>query len=116
VSDTGNSFDARFKSAFENAGCNDPQKLLEQIRPILNEQMESYVRMVFEKICRDTLDTQVRGRRTTEFAMVLDCPCVKGIPVADVAKKFGISRERQYTRVNKSAYELAEIKGKLGKF
>jgi hypothetical protein len=76
-----------------------------------NDEQEKLLRAVFEKICGDAADPAVIGKRALAYAQALDCPSAKRSPPAILAKRLLISRQAMYARIDKSAQELAEIKG-----
>ncbi|HEV2696136.1 MAG TPA: hypothetical protein VG347_24825 [Verrucomicrobiae bacterium] len=76
-----------------------------------NLDQENLLRRTFEKICAGTTDAATIGRRALSYAQALDCTCAKRLPPSLLAKKLCISRQAVYRQVDKSAQELAEIKG-----
>jgi hypothetical protein len=69
------------------------------------------LRRVFENLCRDAIgDPEAIGRRAISHAMALDVPCLKEIPVAEMAERLSVSRQAVYAQVDKSAMLLAVFK------
>ena len=76
-----------------------------------NTEQESLLRAAFERLCGGTFDPATIGRRALAYAQALDCPSARRTPPAKLAKRLGVSRQAIYRHVDKSAQELAVIKG-----
>lgn len=80
-----------------------------------DQEQTELLRAVFERLCCDTLDPHTIGRRALAMSHVLDCPCSKRTPPSVLAKRLCVSRQSIYAKIDKFAYDLAEIKGDLMK-
>ncbi|MDR3455889.1 MAG: hypothetical protein P4N60_00470 [Verrucomicrobiae bacterium] len=74
-------------------------------------EQENMLRAAFERITHDTHDPATIGRRALAYAQALDCPSAKRLPPPQLAQKLCVSRQTIYRQVDKSAQELAGIKG-----